>query len=185
MLRQTGVTIVPILPFIIGGVIFSYVFGLAEHWIEAGSNLPYIFSPLFLALIGAIWPLLKESNELRELDSITDTERTRLSKMVSMAQSSLSWCILFLFFFFFCFSTSILTYLSSVDIISYKWSFRWLGFCVGISTGILYIAISIRIKLYNCKSDILSRIQDMKQRRKLIKRAKPKPLSNKDQNKES
>ncbi|MGL5485725.1 hypothetical protein [Aeromonas allosaccharophila] len=176
MQRQQGNIISPLIPFILVGLIFSYSFGFVDKIIPVGSFVPYIFSPLFLVLIGAIWPLLKESSELRELESITDTERARLSCMVRSAQVSLAWSIVFLFLF--SFSTGGITYLATINAISLKWALRWIGLCVGVSLYILAYIVLMRLRVSSFKAEVVSRMQDMKQRQKLLKRAAIKKTSN-------
>lgn len=180
MRRQQGNIIAPLIPFILVGLIFSYFFGFADRIIPVGSFVPYIFSPLFLVLIGAIWPLLKESSELRELESITDTERTRLTCMVRTTQVSLACSIVLLFLF--SFSTGGITYLATISAISLKWALRWIGLCVGISLCILVYIVLMRLKVSSFKAEVVSRMQDMKQRQKLLKRAAIKRKSNENNN---
>ncbi|MEV3829259.1 hypothetical protein RI534_08360 [Aeromonas allosaccharophila] len=166
----------PFIPFILVGMIFSYLFGFADKLIPVGSSVPYIFSPLFLGLIAAIWPLIKESSELRELESITHTERSRLSDMVRSAQVSLAWSIVFLFIF--CFSSGGITYFSTIGVISLRWALRWIGLCVGISFCILAYVLFMKIKVSNFKAEVVSRMQEMKQQQKLLKRTAIKKTSN-------
>ncbi len=183
MRRQQGNIIAPLIPFILVGLIFSYSFGFADKFIPVGNFVPYIFSPLFLVLIGAIWPLLKDSSELRELEFITDTERARLACMVRSAQISLACSIIFLFLF--SFSTGGITYLATISVISLKWALRWIGFCVGVSLCILVYIVLMRLKVSSLKSEVVSRMQVIKQNQKLLKRAAIKRASNENNDKKN
>lgn len=166
--KQKGHIFGFILPLIILGALFSFLFHLVADFVPAGGPVPYVFVSIFIFPIATIFPLLKELTELLELDSITKTERIRLSSMVCSIQRYLKSSALMLLVFG-CL-TAIALYFVVVNALNANLALSGIGFFFGSSLYIFIFLFNMRIKIQNYKAKLFSRIEELKQSKKLLQK---------------
>lgn len=168
--RQKGNVVPFLLPLIVVGGIFAYLFSMMSGVIPAGGPVPYVFVSLFIFPIATIWPLLKDLTELQEIGTITKTERERLSVMVADIQRYLKVSALLLLFFGGL--TGAVLYFVVVNSMPAKTALSGIGFFVGCAICIFVFLFNLRTKIQNYKAKVVSRAEELKQSKKLIKRFK-------------
>ncbi|EJB1796878.1 hypothetical protein NB466_15315 [Vibrio fluvialis] len=170
--RQRGNIVAFLLPLMLVGSAFAYLFSKCSTVIPAGGPVPYVFVSLFIFPIATIWPLLKDLTELQEVNTITATERKRLSTMVSDIQHYLKASAFMLLAFGGI--TGAALYLVVINAIPAKLALGGIGFFVGCAICIFVFLFNMRLKIQNYKAKLASRIEDMKQSKKLLNRFKNK-----------
>lgn len=166
IVKQRGNIVGFLLPLIVVGTVFAYLFSLYANIIPAGGAVPYVFSSLFIFPVAAIWPLLKDMTELQEINSITPTERRRLSDMIIEAQRYLK-ASTFMLLAFGCITAGAL-YLVVINALAAKLALGGIGFFVGCAICIFVFIFNMRLKVQNYKAMLASRVEDMKQSAKLL-----------------
>ncbi|EJL6401048.1 hypothetical protein ATY35_19955 [Vibrio cidicii] len=166
--RQKGNVAGFILPLIVVGSAFAYLFSSYACVIPAGGPVPYVFVSLFIFPIATIWPLLKDLTELQEISSITPTERRRLAAMVLEIQRYLKVSAFLLLIFGG--TTGVVLYLVVINFLKAKLALSLIGFFVGSALCIFVFLFNMRVKIQNYKAKLASRVEELKQSQKLLKR---------------
>ncbi len=166
--KQRGNVVGFLLPLIVVGAAFAYLFSSNSTLIPAGGPVPYVFVSLFIFPIAAIWPLLKDLTELQEISSITATERRRLSDMVSEVQSYLKASAFMLLAFGSI--TGGALYLVVINAVEAKLALGGIGFFFGSAICIFVFLFNMRLKVQNYRAKLAKRVEDMKSSQKLLKR---------------
>lgn len=168
--RQNGSIIAFILPLLMVGIFFAYLFGSVSSYIPAGGPVPYVFVSIFIFPIATIWPLLKDLTELQELDSMTASERRRLSAMVLDIQRYLKASAFMLLIFGG--ATGFALYLVVIGVLNAKLALSGIGFCVGCSICIFIFLFNLRIKIQDYKAKLTTRFEELRQSKRLLQRVK-------------
>ncbi|GIU33749.1 hypothetical protein TUM4644_34690 [Shewanella colwelliana] len=172
--KQKGNVVAFILPLIVVGALFAYLFSSIFDVIPAGGPVPYVFVSLFIFPIATIWPLLKDLTELQEIDSITSTERKRLSSMISEIQRYLKACAFMLLIFGGV--TGGALYLVLINAVAAKLVLSGIGFFVGCAICVFAFLYNMRVKIQNYKAKLTVRVEELKQAKRLINRFNKKNL---------
>lgn len=170
--KQKGNIVGVLLPLLVVGTVFAYLFSTYANVIPAGGPVPYVFSSLFIFPIATIWPLLKDLTELQEINSITPTERRRLSNMVIEVQRYLK-ASAFLLLAFGGITGGVL-YLVVINAVTAQLALSGIGFFVGSAICVFVFLFNMRVKVQNYKAKLVSRAQEMKQSAILLERFKSK-----------
>jgi hypothetical protein len=168
--KQKGNVVGFLLPLILVGTTFAYLFSSYSCVIPSGGPVPYVFVSLFVFPIATIWPLLKDLTELQETSSITHTERKRLSDMVGEVQRYLKASAFMLLAFGGI--TGTVLYLVVIGTMTAKVALSGIGFFVGSAICIFVFLFNMRLKVQNYKAKLVSRVEEQKQSKKLLDRFK-------------
>lgn len=168
--KQRGYALPTLLYCLAFGSLLSFVFYKYSDVIPSGGPVPYVTVSFFIFPITAIWPLVKDLTELQELNCITVTERNRLSFMVVGIQKFLLVSASMLLLFGVCSGLGL--YLVSVDFLSAKIVASLIGLFVGCSFVTFISLFNLRTKIQNYKSTVVSRSEELKQRKKFMKKFK-------------
>ncbi|WIH29602.1 hypothetical protein [Photobacterium damselae] len=176
-MNQKGFISLATLLTIIVSSAFSLIFYFISVSISSISAIPYIFVSFFIFPIAIIPPMLKDLTELQEINGTTRTEKKRLSQMVLSIQKRLRYLAIALLSFGIL--SGVLLYLTSNNILNVKMVFSLIGFFLGYTICGLISVITIRINTQNYKSKVYSRIEDLKQRRKMLQKMQSSPTDKK------
>lgn len=168
ILKQKGNIVGFLLPLMLVGTVFAYLFSSYASVIPAGGPVPYVFVSLFIFPIAAIWPLLKDLTELQEVSSLTKTERNRLSDMVLDAQRYLKASAFLLLAFGGI--TGTVLYLVVIKAMTAQLALGGIGFFIGSAICIFIFLFNMRLKIQNYKAKLAKRVEEMKQSQKLLGR---------------
>ena len=169
--KQKGNVVAFIIPLILMGFVFAYLFSHLSCFVPVGGPVPYVFVSLFLFPIAAIFPLIKDVTEIQE-GMMTKTESKRLSSMVLNIQNYLKASAFLLLVFGSV--TAVLLYLVQVKALEAKPALSGIGFLLGSGIYVLIFLFSIRVKLQNFKVKLSCRARERNQKRKLLKKIQRK-----------
>jgi hypothetical protein len=164
--KQKGNVLAFLLPLLVVGLAFAYLFSLISSHIPTGGPVPFVLVSFFLFPIASIWPLLKDVTEVQE-GVITKSEAGRLSVMINSIQNYLKASALMLVLFGIL--SGVMLYLVQVSAIDAKLALSCIGFFLGAVIFVALFIINTRIKLQNYKTKLARRVSDLKQKKKLIK----------------
>lgn len=167
--KQSGHIVTFTLFLISSGIIVAYLFRAMSCFIPVGGPVPYVFVSFFIFPIGAIWPLLKDLTALQETNIMTQTEISRLASMVTSLQNYLKASALILLLFGLL--TGVALYLVVVNALAAKIALSGIGFFVGSGICIFVFMLNMWLKIQNYKAKVIRRAEELKQRRKLLKKS--------------